>query len=79
MAFSRMSAHGEFMYKGPIHDIQLQYKSHKAPGGDEMTERCAQCGAMLPAGSTCQTLHEELLNFEYNNAIPHSIHFLHVT
>ncbi len=44
-----------------------------------MPEHCMQCGATLPAGSTCQTIHEELLNFEYNNAIPHSIHFLHVT
>jgi len=44
-----------------------------------MTEHCAKCGATLPAGSTCQTIYEELLGFEYNNAIPHSIHFLQVT
>lgn len=44
-----------------------------------MTERCAQCGATLPEGRTCQTIHEEILGFEYNNAIPHSIHFMHVT
>ena len=37
------------------------------------------CGALLPEKSTCQTIHEELLNFETLNAIPHSLHFLHVT
>ncbi len=44
-----------------------------------MSEQCPQCGAPLLAGSTCQTIHEELLSFESLNAVPHSIHFLHVT
>lgn len=44
-----------------------------------MLEQCAQCGALLLGASTCQMLHEELLNFESLNAVPHSIHFLHVT
>ncbi|HEY4385528.1 MAG TPA: DUF5946 family protein, partial [Ktedonobacteraceae bacterium] len=34
---------------------------------------------ILPEKSICQTIHEELLNFELLNTIPHSIHFLHVT
>ncbi|HTK10147.1 MAG TPA: DUF5946 family protein [Ktedonobacteraceae bacterium] len=44
-----------------------------------MSESCPSCGAILPEKSTCQTVHEELLNFELFNTIPHSIHFLHVT
>ena len=44
-----------------------------------MPEQCALCGAALPDKSSCQTIHEELLNFEALNVIPHSIHFLHVT
>jgi hypothetical protein len=33
---------------------------------------------MFPEGSTCQTIHDELLNFEALNAVPLSIHFLNV-
>ncbi|HEU5375009.1 MAG TPA: DUF5946 family protein [Ktedonobacteraceae bacterium] len=44
-----------------------------------MSEQCPLCGAILPEKSTCQTIHEELLNFEGLNAIAHSLHFLHVT
>jgi hypothetical protein len=44
-----------------------------------METRCLQCGAGLLDGNTCQAIHEELLNFEMLHAVPHSIHFLHVT
>lgn len=44
-----------------------------------MSAQCPQCGALPPAESTCQEIHEELLSFESLNAVPHSIHFLHVT
>jgi hypothetical protein len=44
-----------------------------------MSEVCAQCGALLPKEHTCQTIHNNLLIFESDNSIPHSIHFLHVT
>ena len=44
-----------------------------------MSVCCTLCGAILPEGSTCQTIHDELLIFEYTHAIPHSIHFLMVT
>ena len=40
---------------------------------------CPQCGAGLLDGNTCQAIHEELLSFEVLHAVPHSIHFLHVT
>jgi predicted nucleic acid-binding Zn ribbon protein len=44
-----------------------------------MSEHCPECGAALPEGSTCETIHHELLNFEYTHAIPHSTHFMMVT
>lgn len=44
-----------------------------------MRTYCPQCSARLPEGKTCQAIHEELLSFEMLLAIPHSIHFLHVT
>ncbi len=44
-----------------------------------MPEQCIFCSATLPEKSSCQTIHEELLNFEALSAIPHLVHFLHVT
>lgn len=44
-----------------------------------MPEHCPECGAALPEGSNCETIHHELLNFEYTHAIPHSTHFMMVT
>lgn len=44
-----------------------------------MERCCLQCGARLLGEQTCQTIHEDLLSFEMLHAIPHSIHFLHVT
>src|SRR5215469_3399610 len=44
-----------------------------------MSKDCLQCGAELLNESTCQTIHEELLSFEVLHAVPHAIHFLHVT
>lgn len=44
-----------------------------------MSDSCLKCGAILPKESTCQTIHDELLVFESFNAVPHSIHFMHVT
>ncbi|GCE29006.1 hypothetical protein KDA_44900 [Dictyobacter alpinus] len=44
-----------------------------------MSTQCEWCGALLPGESSCQAIHEDLLNFEALNSIPHSIHFLHVT
>jgi hypothetical protein len=35
--------------------------------------------AMLSEENTCQAIRDALLNFEYTNAVPHSIHFLMVT
>jgi uncharacterized protein DUF5946 len=44
-----------------------------------MSECCPACGAMLSEENTCQAIRDALLNFEYTNAVPHSIHFLMVT
>ncbi len=44
-----------------------------------MLTYCLQCGARLSDGKSCQDIHEELLQFEMLHAIPHSIHFMHVT
>lgn len=44
-----------------------------------MSKRCLQCGAELLDEKTCQMIHEELLQYEVHQSIPHSIHFLHVT
>ena len=43
-----------------------------------MSERCAQCGAVLPEGSTCQTIFDELLSLEYTNPAYGQVHFLTV-
>lgn len=44
-----------------------------------MFARCAVCGALLPDRKTCQEIHDALLIFEMDNAIPHRVHFLMVT
>ncbi|HEY3992111.1 MAG TPA: DUF5946 family protein [Ktedonobacteraceae bacterium] len=43
-----------------------------------MSERCAECGAVLAGGSTCQTIFEELLSLEYTNPAYGQVHFLTV-
>lgn len=45
-----------------------------------MSYRCPTCGAVLAQGiSGCESLRDELLAFEYANAVPHRTHFLMVT
>ena len=39
-----------------------------------MSECCPACGAMLSEENTCQAIRDALLNFEYTNAVPYSIH-----
>jgi Family of unknown function (DUF5946) len=41
--------------------------------------QCELCGAFLLQDRTCQSIHEEILVFEGSHALPHSLHFLHVT
>ncbi|BCL79383.1 hypothetical protein ccbrp13_18480 [Ktedonobacteria bacterium brp13] len=43
-----------------------------------MPERCAECGAVLSEGSTCQALFEEFLSLEYTNSAYAQVHFLTV-
>lgn len=43
-----------------------------------MVERCAECGAMLPAGSTCQSIFDECLALEYTNLAFGKVHMLTV-
>lgn len=43
-----------------------------------MSERCAECGALLDAGSTCQATFEEFLALEYTNPAYGRVHFLTV-
>jgi Family of unknown function (DUF5946) len=62
-----------------VFGLTWPYEDFSRWKGDQMSEHCAWCGAILPEKSTCQTIHEELLNFEALNAIAHSLHFLHVT
>jgi hypothetical protein len=50
----------------------------KAFEGDEKSEQCAACGAVLPAGSTCQTIFDEFLSLEYTNPAYGQVHFLTV-
>jgi hypothetical protein len=46
--------------------------------GEEMSEQCAECGAVLPSGSTCQTIFDEFLSLEYTNPAYGQVHFLTV-
>ena len=43
-----------------------------------MSNRCAECGAVLPAGSTCQALFDEFLTLEFTNPAYGRVHFLTV-
>ncbi len=43
-----------------------------------MSERCTECGAVLPEGSTCQTIFDEFLILEYTNPVYGQVHFLTV-
>jgi len=43
-----------------------------------MAERCVDCGAVLPEGSTCQTILEEILSLEYTNPVYGQVHFFTV-
>jgi hypothetical protein len=43
-----------------------------------MLECCAECGAVLPEGSTCQALFDECLCLEFTNPAYGQVHFLTV-
>ena len=43
-----------------------------------MSDRCAECGAVLSDGSTCQTIFDEFLSLEYTNPAYGQVHFLTV-
>lgn len=44
-----------------------------------MPERCAECGAMLPEGNTCQTIFESFMNLEFSDPAYGQVHFLTVS
>jgi hypothetical protein len=50
----------------------------KASGGEKMPEHCAECGAVLFEGSTCQTIFDEFLSLEYTNSAYGQVHFFTV-
>lgn len=43
-----------------------------------MPQRCAECGALLPEGSTCQTIFETFMGLEFSDAEYGQVHFLTV-
>lgn len=43
-----------------------------------MSEQCAACGAVLPEGSTCQSIFDELQLLEFTDPAYHRVHFLSV-
>lgn len=43
-----------------------------------MSDRCAECGAVLAERSSCQTIFEEFLSLEYTNPAYGQVHFLTV-
>ncbi len=43
-----------------------------------MPECCPECGAVLPAGSTCQTIFDELQMLEFSDPAYFRVHFLSV-
>lgn len=43
-----------------------------------MPEHCAECGAVLPEGMTCQAIFDEVLSLEYANSAYGQVHFLTV-
>jgi Family of unknown function (DUF5946) len=40
-----------------------------------MPERCAECGTLLPEGSTCQSIFEEFTTLKYLNERYLQVHF----
>jgi Family of unknown function (DUF5946) len=44
-----------------------------------MSEICAVCGAVLPEGSTCQSIFDDFLNLEFTNPAYGEVHYLTVT
>jgi hypothetical protein len=44
-----------------------------------MSAICPICGAVLPEGSTCQSLFDEFLNLEYTDPAYGEVHYLTVT
>ncbi len=40
---------------------------------------CPVCGAVLPEGSTCQSIFDEFLNLEYTDPAYGQVHYLTVT
>jgi len=44
-----------------------------------MSERCSECGALLPEGSTCQSIFDEFLSLEFTNSEYGKVHYLTVT
>jgi hypothetical protein len=46
--------------------------------GEVMPERCPECGAVLPLGSTCQTIFDELQMLELTYPEYYRVHFLSV-
>jgi uncharacterized protein DUF5946 len=50
----------------------------EVPVGEEMSDRCAECGAVLSEGSTCQSIFEDFLSLEYTNPAYGQVHFLTV-
>jgi hypothetical protein len=47
--------------------------------GDKMSEICSVCGAVLPEGSTCQSIFDEFLSLEYTDPAYGEVHYLTVT
>jgi Family of unknown function (DUF5946) len=43
-----------------------------------MSEQCAECGAVLPEGSTCQSIFDELQLLEFTDPAYYRVHFLSV-
>jgi hypothetical protein len=66
------------MEKGWFAPVGKNTSLGNAAGGAEMSERCAECGAVLSEGSTCQTIFDEFLILEYTNPAYGQVHFLTV-
>lgn len=46
--------------------------------GNKMSERCAECGAILPEGKTCKEIFDELQLLEIYDPAHYQVHFLSV-
>ena len=44
-----------------------------------MSEICPVCGAVLPEGSTCQSIFDDFLNLEFTDPAYGEVHYLTVT